>query len=53
MGLKKYAAERRWRSFELISTAYIVGAIQQGDGKIMKILRDAIMAKFLAGLLLK
>ncbi|KAJ6938034.1 hypothetical protein NC652_012347 [Populus alba x Populus x berolinensis] len=53
MGLKKYAAERRWRSFELISTAYIVGAIQQSDGKIMNILRDTILAKFLAGLLLK
>ena len=27
MGLKKYAKERKWRSIELISTAYIVGFI--------------------------
>lgn len=53
MGLKKYAKERRWRSFELISTAYVVGAVQQSRGKIMNFLRDAIMAKFLAKLLLR
>ncbi|CAK7329464.1 unnamed protein product [Dovyalis caffra] len=53
MGLKKYAAERRWRSFELISIAYMVGVVQQSDGKIISFLRDAILVKFLAGLLLK
>uniref|UniRef100_A0A6N2LJH9 FAD-binding domain-containing protein n=1 Tax=Salix viminalis TaxID=40686 RepID=A0A6N2LJH9_SALVM len=53
MGLKKYAKERRWRSFELISTSYVVGAVQQGQGKIMNFLRDAIMVKFLAKLLLR
>ncbi|KAJ4851437.1 hypothetical protein Tsubulata_041712, partial [Turnera subulata] len=31
-GLKTYANERRWRSFELITTAYLVGTIQQSSG---------------------
>ena len=53
MGLTKYAKERKWRSFELISTAYIVGLLQQSDGKLMTFLRDKCLAKFLAGLLLK
>ncbi|CAK7329463.1 unnamed protein product [Dovyalis caffra] len=53
MGLKKYAKERRWRSFDLISTAYVVGAIEQSRGQIMNFLRDAIMVKFLAALRLK
>ncbi|KAK7856483.1 monooxygenase 2 [Quercus suber] len=53
MGLKKYAKERRWRSIELISTAYIVGFVQQGDGKVTTFFRDNILAAFLAGLLLK
>ncbi|KAJ6368855.1 hypothetical protein OIU78_001264 [Salix suchowensis] len=53
MGLKKYAKERRWRSFELISTSYVVGVVQQSQGKIMNFLRDAIMVKFLAKLLLR
>lgn len=53
MGLKRYAKERRWRCFELISIAYLVGSIQQSDGKILNFLRDKILASFLVGLLLK
>ncbi|XP_075672790.1 monooxygenase 2-like [Castanea sativa] len=53
MGLKKYAKERRWRSIELISTAYIVGVVQQGNGKVTTFFRDNILAAFLAGLVLK
>lgn len=52
MGLKKFAKERRWRSFDLITTAYVVGSIQQSEGKIMNLLRDTI-SKYLAGLLSK
>ncbi|XP_059459073.1 monooxygenase 2-like isoform X2 [Corylus avellana] len=52
MGLKKYAKERRWRSIELITTAYMVGFFQQGDGKVMNFFRD-ILAAYMAGLLLK
>lgn len=52
-GLKKYATERRWRSFDLISTALVVGFFQESDGKIMNFLRDKCLAPILAGLLLK
>ncbi|XP_043688029.1 monooxygenase 2-like [Telopea speciosissima] len=52
-GLEKFAKERRWRSFELISTAYMVGFIQQSDGKFLTFLRDKLLSPFLAGLLLK
>ncbi|KAK9987713.1 hypothetical protein SO802_027952 [Lithocarpus litseifolius] len=53
MGLKKYAKERRWRSIDLISTAYIVGFVQQGDRKVTIFFRDNILAAYLAGLVLK
>ncbi|XP_065625325.1 monooxygenase 2 isoform X1 [Quercus suber] len=53
MGLKKYAKERRWRSMELISTAYFIGFINQGNGQVTTFLRDNILPAFLAGLLLK
>ncbi|XP_043702434.1 monooxygenase 2-like isoform X2 [Telopea speciosissima] len=52
-GLEKFAKERRWRSFELISTAYVVGLIQQSNGKVISFLRDNFLSSFLAGLLLK
>ncbi|KAF8405448.1 hypothetical protein HHK36_010354 [Tetracentron sinense] len=52
-GLEKFAKERRWRSFELISTAYMVGFIQQSQGKMMNLIRDKWLSAFLAGLLLK
>ncbi|KAF8038056.1 hypothetical protein BT93_B0801 [Corymbia citriodora subsp. variegata] len=53
MGLQRYAKERRWRAFELISTAYMVGYIQQSNGKVLTFLRDRVLASFLAGKLLK
>ncbi|KAB1219998.1 FAD-dependent urate hydroxylase [Morella rubra] len=53
MGLKKYARERKWRSIELINTAYIVGFIQQSDNKVMTFLRDKVFASFLTAILLK
>lgn len=52
-GLKKYAAERRWRSIELITTAYFVGFIQQSNGKLLNFLRDKFLVNFLSGLLLR
>lgn len=51
--LEKFARERRWRSFDLISTAYMVGFMQQSDGVVMNFLRDKMMAKFASGMLLK
>ncbi|XP_062176627.1 monooxygenase 2-like isoform X2 [Alnus glutinosa] len=53
MGLKNYAKERRWRSIELITTAYMVGFIQQGDETVMNFIRDKILVAHLAGLSLK
>ncbi|KAL0348515.1 UNVERIFIED_CONTAM: Monooxygenase 2 [Sesamum angustifolium] len=52
-GLEKFARERRWRSFDLISTSYMVGFMQQCDGVVMNFVRDKIVAKFMAGTLLK
>ncbi|KAJ1436321.1 hypothetical protein SESBI_04353 [Sesbania bispinosa] len=51
--LKKYAKERRWRSIDLITTAYMVGCIQQADSKLVTFLRDKILAPLLANQLLK
>ncbi|KAF8031566.1 hypothetical protein BT93_D0705 [Corymbia citriodora subsp. variegata] len=53
MGLRGYAKERRWRAFELISTAYTVGYIQQSNGRVLNFLRDRVLATFLARLPLK
>jgi len=54
MGLEKFAKERKWRAVVLISTAYMVGFVQQSNGVVMNFLRDnKVLAAFLAGLLLK
>ena len=53
MGLNKFGKERRWRSIDLISAAYMIGYIQESEGKIMNFLRDKILTTFLAGLLMK
>ncbi|ESQ53100.1 hypothetical protein EUTSA_v10025344mg [Eutrema salsugineum] len=52
-GLKKYAGERKWRSIDLITTAYTVGFIQQSTGKWMSLFRDKFLSSFLSRLLLK
>ncbi|XP_022762265.1 monooxygenase 2-like [Durio zibethinus] len=52
MGLKKFGQDRRWRCFDLICTAYMVGSIQQNNGKIMNFFRDKFLSRFLSGLLL-
>ncbi|KAI3446276.1 hypothetical protein Pfo_002941 [Paulownia fortunei] len=53
VGLKKFAKERRWRSIKLVTTAYVVGFIQQSNVIVISFLRDKIVARFLAGILLK
>lgn len=50
--MEEFARERRWRSFDLIASAYFVGLMQQSEGVVMHFLRDKLMAKFLAGVLL-
>ncbi|KAF3434760.1 hypothetical protein FNV43_RR21845 [Rhamnella rubrinervis] len=48
MGLKKYAKERRRRSFDLTSTANVVGSIQKSHGKVISFLREKFSASILA-----
>lgn len=52
-GLEKYAKERRWRSFKLITTAYVAGLIQESDWKVVRFLRDKFLSGFLANLFLR
>ncbi|CAN6321419.1 unnamed protein product [Urochloa humidicola] len=52
-GLREYARIRRWRSVELIATAYTVGFIQQSDNAVVSFLRDRFLSGILAGRLLK
>ncbi|KAI3464789.1 hypothetical protein Pfo_021452 [Paulownia fortunei] len=52
-GLKKYSQERRWRSFSLISTAYVVGLIQGSDGKVMSFLRKRFLSRFTLGTMVR
>ncbi|TYI88235.1 hypothetical protein E1A91_D04G193700v1 [Gossypium mustelinum] len=53
MGLKKYGRERRWRSFDLVTTAFMVGFVLRNDGKMIRYLRDKFLLGFIAGLLLR
>jgi 2-polyprenyl-6-methoxyphenol hydroxylase-like FAD-dependent oxidoreductase len=52
-GLQKYAGIRRWRSIELIGTAYTVGFLQQSDNAIVSFLRENVLAGVLAKRLVK
>ncbi|XP_028751887.1 monooxygenase 3-like [Neltuma alba] len=52
-GLKKYAKERRWRSANIISAAYVTGIIQQGESKLVSFFRDKFLAALLADIRLK
>ncbi|XP_057544173.1 monooxygenase 2-like [Amaranthus tricolor] len=53
IGLNNYAKTRRWRGFELISTGYWLGWIQEFDLFGMRFLRDNFLSVFLSGLFLK
>lgn len=52
-GLQKYANERRWRSFDLVTTSYLVGVLLESDNLVLKFLREKVLGQFLGGLLLK
>ncbi|XP_017241885.1 monooxygenase 2 [Daucus carota subsp. sativus] len=52
-GLEKYGKDRRWRSFNLISSAFLAGYIQQSEGKIMSFLREKWLAKYTADAFLR
>jgi 2-polyprenyl-6-methoxyphenol hydroxylase-like FAD-dependent oxidoreductase len=47
-GLQEYAGIRRWRSVELVATAYAVGFVQQSNNAIVSFLRDKFLSGFLA-----
>ncbi|GFP97729.1 6-hydroxynicotinate 3-monooxygenase, partial [Phtheirospermum japonicum] len=48
-GLQNYSRQRRWRSFSLIGTAYVVGLVQESDSRVMGFLRKAFLSKFTIG----
>ncbi|GJN12464.1 hypothetical protein PR202_ga30743 [Eleusine coracana subsp. coracana] len=52
-GLREYARIRRWRSFDLIATAYVVGLVQQSDNAFVSFLRDRVLSGALARRLLR
>lgn len=52
-GLQKYAKERRWRVFDLITTSYVVGWMQESNGKVISLLRDYCLAKLTIRTMLK
>lgn len=45
-GLEEYAKERRWRSFSLVSAAYVVGLLQESDNKIVSFFRNKFLSTF-------
>ncbi|GMH02949.1 hypothetical protein Nepgr_004788 [Nepenthes gracilis] len=53
ISLKKYAKERRWRGFDLVTTAYTIGVIQQSNKIVISFLRDKVLAPLWSGLLLQ
>ena len=50
---KKYANERRWRSFKFITMSYVLGYIQESDGVIMDFLKGKALAGITANVYLK
>lgn len=45
-GQENYAKERRWRSFSLIATAYVVGLVQESDNNFIRFLRENFLSKY-------
>ncbi|XVF45564.1 hypothetical protein PTKIN_Ptkin02bG0216200 [Pterospermum kingtungense] len=52
MGLKKFAQQRRWRGIDLISTAFMVGFIQESNWNMMNLFRDKFLSRFLGGMVI-
>nr|XP_004245095.1 monooxygenase 2-like [Solanum lycopersicum]QRN45806.1 salicylic acid 1-hydroxylase [Solanum lycopersicum] len=53
VGLEKYAKERKWRIFNLITTSYLVGLAQESNGKVISYLREKFLAQFTIETMLK
>ncbi|XP_042005421.1 monooxygenase 2-like isoform X3 [Salvia splendens] len=45
-GLDWFGRERRWRSFSLVSTAYVVGILQETDNRFVSFFRKMFLSKF-------
>ncbi|XP_073120191.1 monooxygenase 2-like [Henckelia pumila] len=52
-GVERYVRERRWRSFGLISAAYLVGMIQESEGRVMSFLRNKFLRQYAVQLTLR
>lgn len=52
-GLNSYAKKTRWRAFDLISTGYLLGWIQEFDGFGMRLLKEKLLSAYLSGLYVK
>ncbi|XP_051150879.1 monooxygenase 2-like [Andrographis paniculata] len=52
-GVQKYAEERRWRSFCLISAAYVVGMLQESNNKAVTWLRKMVVSRYTGAALLR
>ncbi|GAB4853135.1 hypothetical protein Ancab_017319 [Ancistrocladus abbreviatus] len=53
MSLSKYAKERRWRAFDLVSTAYMVGHLQFTTENVISFLRNKFLAPHMVTMLMK
>lgn len=51
--IEKYVKERRWRSFELVTTGLLLGWTQQIGGFLMNFVRDEWLSTFLAEYLVR
>ncbi|KAJ3682475.1 hypothetical protein LUZ60_015048 [Juncus effusus] len=51
--LEKFGRNRRWRSVRLITTAYLIGFVQQSDNWFVSFLREKVLAGFMARTLLQ
>lgn len=52
-GLEKYAKERRWRSFMIATTSYLIGKLQQSNGMVINFLKKKILLRMLMSAQLK
>ncbi|GAB4838564.1 hypothetical protein Ancab_028110 [Ancistrocladus abbreviatus] len=53
VSLNKYAKERRWRAFDLVSTSYVIGAVTFSQDKVISFLRNKFLAPHLVKVLMK
>lgn len=52
-GMENFAKARKWRSFSLVTAAFLVGFIQESDNKIISFLSENFLSKHTASTTLK